>query len=213
MGVEIRTGAEVTAIEPGIVHLRDERLPAETIIWTAGVQATPVAAWLGVQPGHGGGVPVGADLTLPGHPEVFVIGDAALTPGPHGGTLPWLAAVARQQGIHVARAIRARLRGARALPRFHYRDYGTLATIGRNKAVADLGWAHVSGFPAWLLWAVTHIFFLIGFRSRTVVATEWLFAYLTSRRGVRLITGRRPAPGKGPAGGASQAAVAADAPR
>jgi len=131
---------------------------------------------------------VGPDLTLPGHPEIFVLGDAALAPAKDGGTLPWLAAVAKQQGAYVAHAVRARARGASVAP-FRYRDWGTLATIGRNRAVADLGWARFAGFPAWLFWAVAHIFFLIGFRNRVLVSVQWAFAYATAEHGARVVAG------------------------
>lgn len=186
MGVELRTGTEVTAIEPGLVRLGDEALPTGTAIWTAGVQATPVAQWLGVAPVHGGRVRVAPDLSVPGRPEVFVVGDAALAFGRDGKPLPGLASVAKQQGRYVARVIRRRLRGARVRP-FGYRDYGTLATIGRNKAVAEFGPVHLTGFVAWATWAAAHIFFLIGVRNRVLVSAQWLISYVTHRRGGRII--------------------------
>ena len=189
MGVEIHTGARVTAIEPGRVHLGDAGLAAGTVIWTAGTEATPVATWLGLQPGHGGRVAVGPDLSIPGHPEVRVIGDAALLPGRNGKPLPSLAPVAKQQGEFAARSILRRLYGRRAPARFGYRDYGTLATIGRNKAVAEFGTVHLTGFTAWITWAVAHIFFLIGFRNRVLVSAQWTFSYLTHERAARLLIG------------------------
>ncbi len=189
MGVEIRTGTSVTGIEPGTVHLGGQVIAAATVIWTAGTEATPVAKWLGVAPAHGGRVTVGPDLRVPGHPEVAVIGDAALVPGRDGKPLPGLAPVAKQQGRFVAGAILRRLRGQRAPGAFGYRDYGTLATIGRNKAVAEFGAVHITGFPAWITWAVAHIFFLIGFRNRVMVSAQWAFAYLTHERGNRLLIG------------------------
>ncbi len=190
MGVEIRTGTSVTGIEPGTVHLGDQAVAAATVIWTAGTEATPVAKWLGVAPAHGGRVAVGPDLRIPGHPEVAVIGDAALALGSDGKPLPGLAPVAKQQGSFVARTILRRLHGRRAPGAFMYRDYGALATIGRNKAVAEFGAVHVTGFPAWITWAVAHIFFLIGFRNRVMVSAQWAFAYLTHERGNRLLIGR-----------------------
>jgi len=182
LDVQIRTGTKVTGIEAGTVHLHDETIEAETVIWTAGTEATPVAEWLGVTPAHGGRVPVGADMTVAGHPEVHVIGDAALARDPHGHPYPGLAPVAKQQGAYVARAILRRLRGGPAPAAFSYRDYGSLATIGRGRAVAELGPVHLSGWPAWVVWAGAHIFFLIGFRNRVMVAVQWAFAYATRQR-------------------------------
>jgi len=194
MGVEIRTGISVTGIEPGTVHLGGQAIAASTVIWTAGTEATPVAKWLGVAPAHDGRVAVGPDLRVPGHPEVAVIGDAALALDGGGKPLPGLAPVAKQQGSFVARTILRRLHGRRAPGAFKYRDYGTLATIGRNKAVAEFGAVHVTGFPAWVTWAVAHIFFLIGFRNRVMVSAQWAFAYLTHERGDRLLIGRKARP-------------------
>jgi len=194
MGVEIRTDTPVTGIEAGKVHLHGETISAGTVIWTAGTKATPVADWLGVTPGHGGRVAVGADLQVAGHHGIHVIGDAALAPDENGKPLPGLAPVAKQQGRYVARAIRRRLRGRRPPAPFSYRDYGTLATIGRNKAVAEFGPVHLTGFPAWVMWAGAHIFFLIGFRNRIMVSAQWAFAYATDERADRLIIGRLAQP-------------------
>ncbi len=193
LGVEVRVGARVTGIEQHTVHLHDGSIEAETIIWTAGTAATPVAAWLGLQPGKGGRVAVGDDLRVAGHANVHVIGDAALALGGDGEPLPGLAPVAKQQGHYVARAILRRLQGKRALPPFAYRDYGTLATIGRNRAVAEFGPVHLTGTLAWLAWAGAHIFFLIGFRNRVMVSAQWAFAYATNNRSGRLIIGRSKA--------------------
>ncbi len=190
LGVEIRTGTSVTGIEDGLVHLKEETIAAGTVIWTAGNEATPAAKWLGVKPGHGGRVEVGPDLRVPGQSRVAVIGDAALALDAHGKPLPGLAPVAKQQGSYIARGILRRLHGRRGPGPFAYRDYGTLATIGRNKAVAEFGPVHLAGRPAWLMWAVAHIFFLINFRSRVLVSAQWLFAYVTHQRGSRLIIGR-----------------------
>lgn len=191
LGVEIRTGTRVTGIEAGLVRLGDQTLAAGTVVWTAGTEATPVAEWLGVKPGHGGRVAVGPDLRVPGRPGVSVIGDAALALNTHGQPLPGLAPVAKQQGAYVARTILGRLRGRSPGP-FGYRDYGTLAAIGRNKAVAEFGSVHLAGWPALLTWAVAHIFFLIDFRSRVLVSAQWAFAYVTHQRGSRLIVGHAP---------------------
>ena len=187
LGVTIRTGVKVTNIEAGRVHLGSETIMAETVIWAAGMAATPVASWLGVQPGHGGRVAVGPDLRVTGHGDVFVIGDASLARDPHGHPLPGLAPVAKQQGAYVAEAILRRLGGQPDPAPFRYRDYGTMATIGRNKAVAQFGSVRLSGFPAWLLWAGAHIAFLISFRSRALVSLEWAFAYVTHGRSAGLI--------------------------
>ena len=128
------------------------------------------------------------DLTVSGHPEIFVIGDTALATGRHG-PLPGVAPVAKQEGIYVARVIGARLSGSPAPPPFRYHDYGNLATIGRREAVVDFGWLRLTGRIAWLVWGAAHIYFLIGFRNRLVVALDWLWSYLTYQRGARLITG------------------------
>ncbi len=193
LGVEIRTGVKVTGMEAGVVHLEGESLRAGTVIWAAGTAATPVAQWLGVKPDRGGRVAVAADLSVPGHPGIHVIGDAALAKDAKGKPLPGLAPVAKQQGEYVARAILRKLAGRAAAGPFHYSDYGSLATIGRAKAVAQFGPVHVTGWPAWALWAVVHIFFLIGFRSRLMVSAQWAFAFVTDRRPGRLIAGQQPA--------------------
>jgi NADH:ubiquinone reductase (H+-translocating) len=187
MGVEVRTGTEVTDIQSDAVHLGAETILAGTIIWTAGVTATPVAHWLGVKPAHGGRVKVQPDLRVPDHPDIYVIGDAALAFDSAGKPLPGLASVAKQQGLYIARAIRRHLRGRTDTRPFAYRDYGTLATIGRNKAVAEFGPVHLTGFVAWVTWAAAHIFFLISFRNRVLVSAQWLMSYATHRRGGRVI--------------------------
>ena len=185
--VEVRTGTKVTAIESGVVELGDERIEAATIVWSAGTAATPVAEWLGVKSAKGGRVAVGPDLRVPGLPDICVIGDAALALDAHGKPLPGVAPVAKQQGTYVARAIALACRGRRVDAPFAYRDYVTLATIGRAKAVAEFGPLHLSGWPAWGLWAVAHIFFLIGFRNRLMVSAQWAFAFATDKRPGRLI--------------------------
>ncbi len=189
LGVEIRTGSRVTGIDRARVSLHNESIPAATVLWTAGTEATPVAEWLGVKPGHGGRVPVDANLSVADHPEIRVIGDAALVTGQDGKPLPGLAPVAKQQGRYVSRIIIGRLAGRRLSP-FRYRDYGNLATIGRNRAVAEFGRVHLTGTPAWLAWAAAHIFFLISYRNRVMVTAQWAFTYATRRRGGQLITGR-----------------------
>jgi NADH:ubiquinone reductase (H+-translocating) len=186
LGVELRLGAAVTDCDGDGVRLGDERLESRTVIWAAGVRASPAAEWLGLEAGRDGRVTVGPDLSLPEHPEIFVIGDTAKIAGPDGEPLPGIATVAKQQGKYAARAIKARLNGTTSAP-FRYRNLGNLATIGRREAVADFGWLRLSGRLGWLLWSAAHIYFLIGFRNRVVVAAEWLWSYLTYQRGARLI--------------------------
>ncbi len=189
LGVEVRTGTKVTVIEQGVVHLEGgEAIHAGTIMWAAGTTATPVAEWLGVKPGKGGRVAVGPDLRVAGLPGVQVIGDAALALDGHGKPLPGLAPVAKQQGQYVAGAILRRVQGRSPARPFKYLDYGSMATIGRAKAVAQFGPVHVTGWPAWTLWAVAHIFFLISFRSRLMVSVQWAFAFATDKRPGRLIS-------------------------
>jgi len=159
------------------------------IIWCAGVEASPVARWLDVPAARGGQVQVAPDLSVPGHPEIFVIGDAALVTGPGGEPLPGLAAVAKQQGQYVGELISCRARGNPVPPPFRYRNEGVLATIGRRSAIADFGWVRLTGFVAWVIWGIVHIFFLIGFRDRASVFLNWAWAWMTYGRGARLITG------------------------
>ena len=188
LGVEVREKTAVSRIEEQTVWLGDERVDAGTIIWAAGVAASPIGRSLGVPLDRAGRVAVGKDLTLPGHPEVFVIGDMAVLADDAGHQLPGVAQVAMQQAARAANNIRATLAGTPMRP-FHYRNYGNMATIGRNAAIADLGWLRVSGFLAWGMWLVIHIFWLIGFRNRALVLIQWASAYVTYQRSVRLITG------------------------
>jgi NADH:quinone reductase (non-electrogenic) len=185
LGVEVRLGAVVTACDEQGVMVGDERIQAGVVLWAAGVAASPAAKWLAAESDRAGRVKVNPDLSLPGHPEIFVIGDTALAAS---NPLPGVAAVAKQAGEYVASVIRARLRGRPTRP-FRYRNLGNLATIGRRAAVADFGWLRLTGWLAWLLWGIVHIYFLIGFRNRLVVALDWVWAYLTFHRGARLITG------------------------
>jgi NADH:ubiquinone reductase (H+-translocating) len=188
LGVEVRLGATVTDCDCQGVSLADERIEARTVMWAAGVMASPAGNWLGVQTDRAGRVKVAADLSLPGHPDVFVIGDTALALDGHGKPLPGVAPVAKQQGKYVADLLMARARGNERLP-FRYRDFGAMATIGRKRAIAQIGRLKTSGLVAWVLWSVAHIYFLIGFRNRLAVATNWAWNYLTFQRGTRLITG------------------------
>jgi NADH dehydrogenase len=197
MGVTVLLRKLVTDIGQGRVTIRREdgttrEIAARTIVWAAGVQATPLAAALAERSGAeldaAGRLIVGPDLTLPGHPEVFVIGDMARVENPATGRpLPGVAPVAMQEGRHVARAIRARLAGRDAGP-FRYREKGNLATIGRAKAVAELPYLKASGLIAWLLWITVHVTYLIGFQNRMLVLTRWAFSFFTHGRGARLIT-------------------------
>lgn len=189
LGVEVRLGAAVTQCDAEGVLIGSERLDAAAIVWAAGVAASSAAKWLGAERDRAGRVVVGPDLTVPGHLEIFVIGDTAQAAGADGKPLPGLAPVAKQQGAYVARVLRARLAGKAAPGPFRYRDFGTLATIGRGAAVADFGWIQLSGTLAWLLWGMVHIAFLIGFRNRLVVMLDWIWSYFTFQSGARLITG------------------------
>jgi NADH:ubiquinone reductase (H+-translocating) len=193
LGVEVRLGAMVTDVGAmGVVIDGREGIESDCVIWAAGVAASPAAEWLGAEKDRAGRVKVEPDLSLPGHPEIFVVGDTALVLGEHGRPVPGLAPAAKQQGAFVARLIRRRAKGETAAARFRYRNFGTLATIGRAAAVADFGWLRVSGFLAWLLWGMIHVFFLIGYRNRILVLMEWLWAYVSFQRGARLITGTTP---------------------
>ena len=188
LGVEVRLGSGVTDCDSASVSIGRERIETRTIIWAAGVKSSPAAEWLEVESDRAGRVKVQPDLSVPGHPNIFVVGDAACAIGSDGNPLPGVAPVAKQQGQYVAKLLIARAQG-RTLPPFRYRDFGSLATIGRKRAVAQLGVFRISGFVAWVLWSVAHIYFLIGFRNRLAVALHWLWNYITFQRGTRLITG------------------------
>ena len=197
LGVEVRKNSAVTAGGPEAVVIGDRRIEATTTLWAAGVEASPLAESLGAPLDRAGRVRVEADLTIPGHPEVFVIGDMAAFLDQTGKPLPGVAPVAIQQGRHAARNILRACRGKPYEP-FCYVDKGNLATIGRAAAVVDFGRLKMSGFLAWLVWLFVHIFFLIGFRNRVVVLIDWAWAYLTFQRAARLITGdihKRPQAG------------------
>jgi NADH dehydrogenase len=187
LGVEVHCGAPVTRIDGDGLDIGGERIAARTVLWAAGVAASPLARTLGVPLDRAGRVAVAPDLSLPGHPDIFVAGDLADVRC-DAKPVPGVAPAAKQMGAHVARAIRARLAG-RDAPAFRYRDYGNLATIGRSKAIVDLHGLRFSGFPAWAFWLVAHIFFLIGFRNRVVVLLDWAMAYWTYRRNARIIVG------------------------
>ena len=189
LGVEVLTSREVKALDGRGADVGGEWIAARTVVWAAGVAASPVAAWLGVETDRASRVRVGPDLRVPGRSEIFVIGDTATCNAWRGMPAPGLAPAAKQGGAYAARAIRAALASRPAPPPFRYRHYGSLATIGRQAAVADFGGVRVRGAPAWWLWGTAHIAFLIGARNRITVLATWLWAYLTFRRGSRLITG------------------------
>lgn len=189
LGVEVRLNAPVSAVDGTGVTIGAERIEARTVIWAAGVAASAAGKWIGAECDRVGRIKVNSDLSVPGHPEVFAVGDTALVLSPAGKPLPGVAPVAKQQGRYVGKLIKARLRGATGIGPFRYRDYGNLATIGRKAAVIDFGWIRLRGLFAWLIWTVAHIYFLIGFRNRMFVALNWLWAYFTFQRGARLITG------------------------
>jgi NADH dehydrogenase len=187
LGVNVWTGSVVTNVTEGKVHVGGETIEAGTILWAAGVSASPLGAKLGVPLDRAGRVLVNDDLTVPGYPDIFVIGDLAALKGRDGRWLPGVAQVAIQQGRLAAANLARRLRGE-ALQPFRYRNLGNLATIGRNKAVADLpGW-RFKGYLAWLFWLFVHVMNLVGFRNRLSVLTQWAFSYVTFQRSVRLIT-------------------------
>ena len=194
LGVEVRTSSIVTRIEPGAVWVGDEKIPAPVILWAAGVAASPLGRKLAVPVDRAGRVLVEPDLSIPGHWEVFVIGDLASLNDENGKMLPGVAPVAIQQGDWVAETI---ARDLEHQPRrsFSYHDKGSLATIGRAAAVAQFGKFELSGYFAWLAWLFVHIFFLIGFRNRLLVMIQWAWSYLTYERGARLITGSDELPG------------------
>ena len=188
LGVAVRTGSPVTAIDAEGVTLGDGvRIASRTVLWGAGVAASPLARTLGAPLDRAGRVRVEADLSVPGHPEAFVVGDLAAVLRENGRPVPGLAPAALQEGRHAARNIRRALAGEPALP-FHYVDKGELATIGRAAAVADVRGIRFSGLVAWFTWLFVHIFFLIGFRNRVAVILQWAWSYLTFKRGARLIT-------------------------
>jgi NADH dehydrogenase len=201
MGVEVRTNAMVTKIEQGMVTVgqgeKQEKISAAVVLWGAGVSASPLGKMLDAPTDRAGRVLISPDLTVPGHPEIFVIGDLAAAKMPDGSFVHGVAPAAIQMGKFAARQLKRSLKGK---PRqdFHYLDKGSLATIGRSKAVAHLRKLHFGGFLAWLAWLSIHVLFLIGFRNRLLVVMEWAWAYITYNQGARLITGEpRPDPPTG----------------
>ena len=188
LGVEVVLGQPVSECSADGVVFGGKRLAAATIIWAAGVQASPAALWLDAPADKAGRLKVEPDLTVPGHPEIFAIGDAAIVLRENGQPVPGIAPAAKQEGVYVADVIRARLRGAPAPAAFRYKHAGDLATIGKRRAVIDFGWIKLRGTIAWWLWGFAHIYFLIGVRNRLSVALNWLWIYARDQRSARLIT-------------------------
>jgi NADH dehydrogenase len=189
MGVKVITHTHVTNITKDGIYIGEDFIPTKHVIWAAGNQASPLLKTLHAEQDRAGRVIVGGDLTIPGHPEIFIIGDAAKALDEEGIPLPGLAPVAIQQGIYAAKVIEGKIPPSKRKP-FRYKDKGSMATIGKAKAVAVIGKRRLSGFPAWLAWCVIHIFYLISFPNRLIVMTQWFFWYLTGERYVRLI--KRP---------------------
>jgi NADH dehydrogenase len=191
LGVEVSVSTAVTDCEEAGVSLGDQRIGTRTIIWAAGVRASLAGQWLGAETDWAGRVKVAPDLSVPGYPNIFVIGDTAHVLDMEGKPLPGVAPVAKQEGKYVAKLIRARVAGG-DIPPFRYRDPGSLAAIGRKKAVVQFRRLRLSGYLAWWIWSVAHVYFLIGFRNRLVVAMNWAWTYVSFQRGTRLITGPDP---------------------
>lgn len=189
MGVEVHTGARVVGIDADGVNVGNDRIPAKTVIWAAGVQAAPIGKALGVELDRAGRIPVNSDLSLPGHPEVFAAGDIAHVELGEGKLLPGLAPAAIQTGVHAAKNILASIHGKARTP-FRYNDKGQMATIGKRKAIAEVGKIHITGFIAWLAWMFIHVLYLVGFKNRVSVIAQWAYSYTFSRRGARLITSK-----------------------
>jgi NADH dehydrogenase len=189
LGVEVWENTMVTGVEDGVVHLGGDRLTARTVLWAAGVTASPLGKLLDVPVDRSGRVVVEKDLSVPGHPEIFVVGDLSVFTHQTGKPLPGVAQVAMQGGRAAARNVLRRVRGEPTEP-FRYHDRGNMATIGRARAIADLPWIRLSGFVAWLIWLFIHLVSLIGFRNKLLVLISWMGAYITYQRAVRLITGK-----------------------
>ena len=187
LGAEVHTGVKVETIDAAGVVAAGERTFSNNVFWCAGVAATPAADWIGAVSGKHGTVQVGADCSVPGHPDIFAIGDVASFKGPDGRPLPGVAPVAKQQGRYVAGVIAARARGAAAPKPFRYRNQGSLAIIGRSTAVASLPHLEMTGRPAWLLWAGVHLVTLVGLRNRVLVYVQWVSAWLFNMRGARVM--------------------------
>ncbi|MEQ1768846.1 MAG: NAD(P)/FAD-dependent oxidoreductase [Devosia sp.] len=208
LGVEIAFGKPVTAVSDGRVVYGDTVLEAGTIIWAAGVLASPAAQWLGVEADRAGRVKVADDLSIPGHPEIFAIGDTVTATRPDGSPVPGIGDAAKQGGRHAAKVIVARTAGNTGPMPFRYHHLGDIATIGRSAALIDFGWLKLTGRLGWWTWGLAHIYFLIGIKNRLFVALSWLWIYLTGYRSARLITGAEisgsPTAAPAPAGTATE---------
>jgi len=196
MGVDVRTRTAVTSCNHDSVEAGGTLIPAGTIVWAAGVKASPVADWLEVPHDRSGRVPVAPDLSVPGDPDVFVIGDAAAVTV-NGEPVPGVAPAAKQMGRYVGQLLANRIAGGKRIPPFTYRDYGALATVGRKFAVGTVGRLRLSGFTGWAFWSVVHIYYLVGARNRLLVVLNWVWSYATFQRGARLIIGTEPPPMNG----------------
>jgi len=194
LGVEVLLGRPVSEISEDGVRIGEEFVTCRTVVWAAGVAASPAAAWLGIAADRAGRVLVDANLNTPGRPEIFVIGDTAAVTTHDGKQVPGIAPAAKQQGAYVARVIRARLAGNPTPSPFRYRHQGNLATIGKSAAVVDFGWLQLRGWIAWWFWGIAHIFFLIGARSRVAVAGSWFWTFISGQHSARLITQGRKGP-------------------
>lgn len=189
LGVQVLTGVRVERVDSTGVGFGTDQIGSRTVIWAAGVEASPVAQWLGVTGDRAKRLAVTGDLSMPGQPDIFVIGDAAIAESKNKGPAPGIAPAAKQMGVYTAQVILRRLARKTPPKPFAYRHHGDLATIGRKSAVVNFDFWRLSGFPAWVLWSVAHIYFLIGFKNRIVVALNWIWNYVTFQRGARLITG------------------------
>jgi NADH:ubiquinone reductase (H+-translocating) len=187
MGVEVELNRAVTGCDAHGVTLGGDRIEAATVVWAAGVVASPAAQWIGAAHDRAGRIKVNGDLSVPDHPEIFAVGDTASVIERGGQPVPGIAPAAKQMGSYVGKVIAARVQSRPAPPSFVYHHLGELATIGRKSAVVKLGFFQLTGFPGWLFWSAVHIYFLIGIRNRFVVALNWLWSYLTFQRGARLI--------------------------
>jgi NADH:ubiquinone reductase (H+-translocating) len=192
LGVDVELGKAVTAVRADGVDFGGATLHSETIIWAAGVLASPAAKWLGVEADRAGRVKVNPDLSVPGHPNIFAVGDTVTATTPAGKSVPGIGDAAKQSGRHAAKVIRARLAGRTGDMPFHYRHLGDIATIGRSRALIDFGWLQLTGWVGWWTWGLAHIYFLIGLKNRIFIALNWLWIYLTGYRSARLITQDAP---------------------
>ncbi|MEO8757347.1 MAG: NAD(P)/FAD-dependent oxidoreductase [Devosia sp.] len=214
LGVEVELNKPVTAVRADGVEFGGTMLKSETIIWAAGVLASPAARWLGVEADRAGRVKVNPDLSVPGHPNILAIGDTMTITGRDGKPVPGIGDAAKQGGRHAAKLIRARLGGSTIAMPFHYRHLGDIATIGRSRALIDFGWIKLTGWIGWWIWGLAHIYFLIGLKNRIFIALNWLWIYLTGYRSARLITQDAPmtAASASPADGSAPAGTAAALP-